>query len=185
MTVRDREVVCVVPLGDRPPARELINVADALESGLGLTGMVGKAVGLPDFARHAQRGQYNSSAVLRSLASEMPSGATRVLGVTRLDLYVPGMNFVFGEAEVGGDCAVISLCRLREEHYGRRPDNDLLASRAAKEGIHEVGHMLELTHCPDGACVMRFSNTLADTDRKGRELCPACREKLGLALGKA
>lgn len=103
----------------------------------------------------------------------------RLLGVTDLDLYVPSMNYVFGEARLPGRVAIISTYRLKDttSHGGA----ELLSVRAVKEAVHELGHTLGLTHCTNPSCVMSFSNSLEDTDRKGEDCCEACSRKLGTA----
>ena len=95
-----------------------------------------------------------------------------------MDLTVPGLNFVFGLADPASRGAVISLARLYPEFYGQPRDPGLFKARALKEAVHELGHLLGLGHCPDPACVMAFSNSLSDTDRKGPEFCARCREFL-------
>jgi len=128
---------------------------------------------LPDEAYNASREQYNSSILLSKL---MPFkfGIDRLLGITEADLHVPSMNFVFGEAHPLWGVAVISLHRLRPEFYGQTSDNTLFLERCAKEAIHEVGHILGLSHCDDPQCVMFFSNSIKDTDRKGLSFCKRC-----------
>jgi archaemetzincin len=129
------------------------------------------ATDLPPGAYNRSRGQYRAEALL-GLAAHAP-GAQRVLGVTDADLYSEGLNFVFGIAESPGRAAVISTARLRAA------DNEaLFRARVLKEAMHELGHTLGLGHCDDHRCAMYFSNTLADTDRKGSRLCPDCRARL-------
>jgi hypothetical protein len=91
----------------------------------------------------------------------------------------PGLNFVFGLADPSSRCAIISLARLYPEFYGQPRNPGLFKARAVKEAVHELGHLLGLGHCPDPACVMAFSNSLGDTDRKGPGFCAPCRELLG------
>jgi archaemetzincin len=98
-----------------------------------------------------------------------------MLGVTPLDLYVPSMNFVFGEARCPGRVAVISTARLKPNHPN---DINLFGNRVAKEAVHEIGHMLGLKHCPDLLCVMHFSERLADTDKKQEDFCAECNQNL-------
>jgi archaemetzincin len=99
--------------------------------------------------------------------------AGRVLGVTDMDLYAGGLNFVFGMAETQGGAAVISVARLRLGANHAR-----FQARTLKEAVHELGHTFGLPHCPRPQCVMHFSNSLADTDRKGADFCPECLAKL-------
>jgi archaemetzincin len=100
----------------------------------------------------------------------------KVLGIVDLDLYVPELNFVFGEASQRA--AVISLARLRQEFYNLPQDQSLFHKRALTEAVHELGHTYGLGHCGNPLCVMFFSNSLIDTDRKGSKFCPKCGRNL-------
>jgi archaemetzincin len=123
-----------------------------------------------------QRKQYLSSKLLACLGKS--EGEERVVGIVDVDLYVPRLNFVFGEADIVSGTAIISLCRLRQEYYGLAPDEALFLKRATKEIVHEVGHTFGLGHCPNNKCVMHFSNSLADTDLKEAHFCSMCRPKI-------
>ena len=128
------------------------------------------------WAYNADRKQYSSSKLLASLGrSDIQA---RVVGIADVDLYVPRLNFVFGEADVLSGTAIVSLLRLRQEYYGLAPDEALLLERATKEIVHELGHTFGLGHCPNGKCVMHFSNSLADTDLKRSGCCSDCRPKI-------
>jgi archaemetzincin len=98
----------------------------------------------------------------------------RVLGVVDVDLYATDLNFVFGEADPKEGVAVISLARLRQEFYDLPPNQALFQERTLKEAIHELGHTYGLGHCPDSTCVMHFSNSLEDTDKKSWRFCNKC-----------
>jgi archaemetzincin len=127
-------------------------------------------------AYNPQRKQYFSSQLLASL--EKSERDERVVGIADVDLYVPRLNFVFGEADVLSRTVIISLCRLRQEYYGLAPDEPLFLERATKEIVHELGHTFGLGHCPNNKCVMHFSNSLADTDLKEASFCDKCRPKI-------
>jgi archaemetzincin len=138
---------------------------------------VGQGMPHPDDAYNKKRNQYLSTAILRSLMEQkeyMVYG--KVLGVVDQDLYVPELNFVFGEA--GQKAAVISLTRLRQEFYRLPQDWNLFYKRALTEAVHELGHTYGLGHCKIPHCVMFFSNSLMDTDRKGPEFCPECNRNI-------
>ncbi|MFB0523552.1 MAG: archaemetzincin family Zn-dependent metalloprotease [Candidatus Bathyarchaeia archaeon] len=133
---------------------------------------------LPDEAYNPIRGQYHSSKVLSLIQSyPMKLDVDRILGITEVDLYVPRLNFVFGEASPYGT-AIISLFRLRPEFYGEPFNHELFFERASKEAIHEIGHTLGIGHCRDPRCVMFFSNSIFDTDRKMLRFCRHCKAKI-------
>lgn len=130
--------------------------------------------GEPAFALDTQRGQYSSVFLLRNLVREVPTDAVRLLGVTEKDLFIPMLSFVFGQAQLNGSSAVVSLARLRQEFYGLPVNNAVLCARAVKEAVHEVGHTFGLTHCADTRCPMSLSNNVRQVDLKGDELCKSC-----------
>ena len=120
------------------------------------------------------RGQAWSTAILARLQERRPGRNTVILGVTELDLYVPVLTFVFGEAQLNGPCAVISAHRLREEYYGMPPNEDLLVERLMKEALHELGHTQGLRHCVDWRCVMSSAHTAERIDLRQAGFCAAC-----------
>ena len=126
------------------------------------------------FAFDAARGQFHSTAILQRMAA-LGEPEVRLLGVTPLDLYVPVLTFVFGEAQLEGGCALVSLHRLREEFYGLPASNDLLHERLTKEAVHELGHTFGLRHCHDWRCVMASAHGVERLDVKTADFCSACR----------
>jgi len=129
----------------------------------------------PQEAYNSRRKQFHSSSILAKISRYVEKGvADRILGITDVDLYVPHLNFVFGEAECPGKTAIISLHRLKPEFYGQPSDNTVFEGRYVKEAVHEIGHTLGLGHCRDPACVMFFSNSILDTDRKKSAFCERC-----------
>jgi archaemetzincin len=129
----------------------------------------------PEFALHGERQQYHSSQILQRMQSFLTPESWRLLGVGSVDLYIPILTFVFGEAQLGGPCAVVSAYRLRQEFYGLPHDPKLLNHRLVKEAVHELGHTLALTHCNDYRCAMAPSHAVEWIDLKGSTLCAACR----------
>jgi archaemetzincin len=123
----------------------------------------------------AARQQYYSTAILRSLERSSDGGA-RVLGITACDLFVPVLTFVFGEAQLEGNCAAVSMARLHEEFYGLPARRELLRDRLVKEAVHELGHTFGLRHCADWRCVMSSSHGVERIDLKGVDFCPRCRK---------
>jgi archaemetzincin len=136
------------------------------------------------FAFEPVRNQYHSTAILQRMeqhVDEFSGEDIRWLGVTGLDLYVPVLTFVFGEAQLQGRCALVSLHRLREEFYGLPASNDLLHDRLLKEAVHELGHTFGLRHCSNWQCVMASTHAVERLDVKSAEFCPACRAAMSSA----
>jgi len=129
-------------------------------------------------ARNSKRGQYLALKLLAWLKKSGSAKDEKVLGIVDVDLYAPGLNFIFGQADIMSGIAIISLCRLRQEFYESPPDEALFLDRAIKEAVHELGHTFGMEHCENARCVMRFSNSLADTDWKQAAFCSQCRPKL-------
>lgn len=130
------------------------------------------------FAFDPARGQYHSTAILQRLDALAPESDTQLLGVTALDLFVPVLTFVFGEAQLEGRCALVSLHRLREEFYGLPASDELLRERLLKEAVHELGHTFGLRHCDDWNCVMASTHAVERLDVKGVEFCPVCARRI-------
>jgi archaemetzincin len=137
----------------------------------------------PRFAFHPERGQYHSSELLQAMHQYAANSAWRVLGVTALDLYIPILTFVFGEAQMGGPCAIVSFHRLAQQFYGLPHDPGLLVERLVKESVHEVGHTFDLTHCEDYSCAMAPSHAVEWIDLKEAALCSSCQERALEATG--
>jgi len=133
---------------------------------------------LPESAHNKFRNQYRSNEVLDFLEKNYEG---RILGITSEDLYTEGLNFIFGQAKMRGRVALISISRLNPTFFRQPKDNELLERRTIKEAIHEVGHMaFGLGHCNNRECVMSFSNTIGDVDRKTKYLCDMCKMQIGI-----
>lgn len=127
------------------------------------------------FSEDAGRRQFHSTAILQRMERCCDPDA-RILGVTTADLYVPVLTFVFGEAQLDGNCAVVSTARLHEEFYGMPAREELLRERLFKEAVHELGHTFGLRHCQDWRCVMTSSHAVERVDVKTGDFCKACRK---------
>jgi archaemetzincin len=165
----------IVPIGDID-TKLLQELAETLSDRFPITFTVGKPMEIPEGAYNSRRNQYHSTTILDDLAERYDN--EKVLGVIDKDLYVPELNFVFGEADLSGRVCIISITRLRQEYYGLPEDEKVFRERVVKEAVHELGHTYGLGHCSNPKCVMFFSNSLLDTDRKSSEFCEKCQRKL-------
>ena len=167
----EKPVIAVAPVG-RTPSEAVERLLPVLRETFHCDAIAAPRVSLPASAFDSFRGQYLSSAILPVLAAAKLPQWERLLGVADVDLYVPDLNFVFGEGDARRGVAIFSLARLYDA------DEKLVARRAATEAIHELGHTYALAHCSRSNCVMWFSNTLAESDRKGVRFCPEHEKEL-------
>lgn len=137
---------------------------------------------IPAAARDEARGQHDATAIMRAALPLCPPTATRLLVVTGHDIYIPMLTFIFGQAQVDGPAAVLSLARLRQEFHGLPPHRELFIERVLKEVLHELGHTFGLVHCGDRRCAMALSINVTNIDLKRGELCDACAEDLAARL---
>jgi archaemetzincin len=143
-----------------------------LSSKFGIECKLREQMDMPREAYDSTRNQYHSTTILRFI--KRPDDGLAILAVTEPDLFVPSLNFVFGEADPANRRAIISLLRLRQESYGLPKDEALFKERMKKEAVHELGHIFGLPHCDKRECVMHFSNSLYDTDFKKHSFCGSC-----------
>jgi archaemetzincin len=122
-----------------------------------------------------QRQQYNSFELLKAVAARRPADASRILGLTACDLFVPVLSFVFGQAQLGGAAALVSVARLNQTFYGLPPRRSLLWDRVVKTVLHELGHTCGLVHCTDRTCAMALATNVAQLDAKEPRYCESCR----------
>lgn len=134
--------------------------------------------GPPADSLDPRRGQHSSTKILRWILTRMPPEAAKVVGITDVDLFIPVLTFVFGEAQVDGPAAVVSTARLRLTYDERPASPTLVETRLLKECLHELGHTFGLVHCPDGVCLMSRSNSVLEVDQKRTVFCRDCRQRL-------
>ena len=151
------------------------HVAGHISNRCGLQYKISSRMDSPKYAFDEKRDQYNSKLILKHL-SELPHNSLKFLAITQVDLFVPILKYVFGLAQVGGQCAIVSTYRLSPQFYGQEPNKDLLMDRIGKTALHELGHSLGLTHCRDRRCVMHSSTNIGDTDFKRSDFCSTCFE---------
>jgi archaemetzincin len=178
----------VVPVGDVPEG--ILNlVKDELEN-LNIKCRIMQKISIPKEAYNQWRKQYNAEVIMNMLSNvsevKFIDKSIPTLLLTDFDLYYAGLNFIFGLEDPTKSCAIVSLARLRPEFYDQISERGLLEERAIKEVIHELGHYIGLDHCHNVKCVMNFSPSVFDVDKKQKEFCDDCKIKLmtkGISLG--
>ena len=154
-----------------------------------LSGVVAQTYGIRAYTTSARlqldraldnsRGQYNSTALLAQIVNEFGNSDEKKIAIVAVDLFIPVLTFVFGEAQLNGIAAVVSSHRLANPFYGLREDLGLAFKRLEKEVVHELGHTFGLYHCHQFECVMRSSTYVEEIDLKRVSLCRDCAAKLG------
>lgn len=126
------------------------------------------------------RRQYNADKLLHEIGRMDFPGSAKVMGLFNVDLFIPILTYIFGQAQLGGRTGIASMYRLSNERYGIAGNGDLLRQRFTKEIIHELGHLWGLIHCHTPGCVMQSSTYVEDIDQKETQLCIKCRTALAV-----
>lgn len=123
------------------------------------------------------RKQYNGNELLKVIELRFATDTTKTLGLFNVDLFIPILTYIFGQAFLNGRSGIASIYRLSNERYGIKKDQTIFVDRIRKEVIHELGHTFGLIHCSNPTCVMRSSTYVEDIDQKEHMLCNQCRSK--------
>lgn len=171
-------LIDIVPVGDVAPRIKRV-ASESLQTIYDCTVRVGDDRSVPERAYDETRDQYRAEEFIE-LASRAGRGDKNI-AVTPADLYYRRRNYVFGLAYLDGDGSVISTHRLRTSADGGfvdRSSEAVFSERVRKEVIHEIGHTFGLEHCDNPRCVMNFSPTVQEIDRKDPALCGSCARQL-------
>ncbi len=171
----------VLPIGNVPEITSKTIAAHILGY-LNLNAHILPPLEHPSYAHDKKRFQYDAGAILKALELEPFHDYTKVIGVLDVDLFVPILTHVFGEAKQGGKYALVSLYRLKRNLDGSIPPMSLLLERAAKISLHELSHLFDLHHCMDTRCLMHFSGELDHLDKTPLYFCRYCSTYLRDAL---
>jgi len=180
---RTENSILISPIGDFSP--ELI---DAI--GWEITRVFGFPIGVQslladlNFAYDANRNQFHSTLILDALAQKTPQEYMKVLAVVQVDLFIPILTHVYGEAQLNGTASVISTFRLNEG-LSAIEITEKYQERIVKEAIHELGHTFNLRHCPELSCIMHYCRDESDVDRKSDQLCRYCKIMLDDEIKKS
>jgi archaemetzincin len=164
--------VLISPIGPFDPIL-LETVAQGIQRVFGLESTVSSLISDLAFAFDPKRDQYHSTPILAKLAAAAPAWALKVLAITKVDLFIPILTHVYGEAQLGGRACIVSFFRLNEGPSILHAPQ-IHVERLVKEAVHELGHTFRLRHCPSPVCLMHYCRSEADVDRKSDQLCRYC-----------
>jgi archaemetzincin len=174
--------VAVLPLGQVAPS-DLELIDEVVSTMLGARTLRLPEAGLPPAYFDRTRGQFDADRLLELLFDQLPDGAMRIVGVLDADMFAAGRTFVFGYAHLRDGVAVYSVARLREEWYGRGPDDAKLHARSYRALAHELGHTFGNPHCEEPGCVMRAVSQIESLDALGPSYCASCLRRVRRGLG--
>ncbi len=173
MSLTSAHTILISPIGDF--AHDLLGpIRDEIKRIYGYPTEVLPLLDDLEFAFHSNRNQYHSTSILDQLALKAPDEALKVLAITQVDLFIPILTHVYGEAQLGGKACIVSTIRLNEGHEALNTQEPFL-SRIVKEAIHELGHTFQLRHCREHTCLMHYCRNERDVDRKSDQLCRYCK----------
>ena len=178
-----KRILGVMPVGDVSGFAAKV-IAAHITGYLHLDAEVLSVMGQPVSAYDERRFQYNAGILLKAFEAIPFDDYEKVVAVLNVDLFVPIMSCVFGEARQGGKIALVSLFRLRTEPDGVTSSSSLICERAAKVALHELGHLYNLVHCEDHRCLMHFTGEVMHLDEAPLYFCRYCSKFFEDALKK-
>jgi archaemetzincin len=163
----------ILPFGDIPEIT-LKSIAGHILGQLRLPVDILPPTASPSFALDERRLQYNAGSILKAMECPTHDAYDKRIGVVDVDLFVPILTHVFGEAKQGGSCALVSIYRLKKNPDGSLAHASIQLERAGKVALHELGHLFNLHHCMEERCLMHFSGGMEDLDRAPLYYCRYC-----------
>ena len=170
---KEKGSVWLVSLG-KVPQQVLDLAAGYIDTYLHRRPKILPAMDAPRYAYDHIRFQYNALTIIETLKSEFVGENEKVLALVEVDLFIPIFTHVFGEAELDGKCALVSLYRLKKAEDGTSVSWPVFSERLAKVALHELGHLYNLLHCTDENCLMRFASGLKEMDAVPLAFCRYC-----------
>ena len=173
---KSEHIILISPVGDL--STELMAaLAGEIQRVFGFSVTIDSVLQDLSFALDQNRNQHHSTMILERLAAKAPARAVKVIAIAQVDLFIPILTHVYGEAQLGGTASVVSTFRLNEGRSGMSISPKYM-DRIVKEAIHELGHTFNLRHCPEDTCIMHYCRNEEDVDRKSDELCRYCKVML-------
>lgn len=172
-----KQIIGIVPIGDTDKIAVKV-IAAHITGYLNFDAEIVTPLEKPDYAYDEKRFQYNAGIILKQFSEmffeKFDKKFDKIVGVASVDLFVPILTYVFGEAKQGGRCALVSLFRLEKDCNHITPPPSLVYERAAKVALHELGHLFNLLHCEDNRCLMHFAGGISQLDKTPLYFCKYC-----------
>jgi archaemetzincin len=178
------QILVISPIGTLGSDADLLDrLGKELRESFGYPTTVRSLLDEKDLWLDPVRKQYHSTPILDTLAMISPPEAVKVLALTTVDLFIPILTHVYGEAQLGGKACILSTYRFTQD-LALVARTETFHGRLVKEAVHEVGHTFNLRHCRDSGCVMHYCRSVREVDRKSNQFCRYCTVILGDEMKK-
>ena len=178
------QILVISPIGTLDSDADLLDrLGKELRESFGYPTTVRSLLDEKDLWLDPVRKQYHSTPILDTLAMISPPEAVKVLALTTVDLFIPILTHVYGEAQLGGKACILSTYRFTQD-LALVARTETFHGRLVKEAVHELGHTFNLRHCRDSGCVMHYCRSVREVDRKSTQFCRYCTVSLGDEMKK-
>ncbi len=170
------KMIFIQPYGDFP-TRYIAEATKGIKAMYKLDVKVLSSVELPRTAISPFRNRYKADDLLVDL--EKTKGESfKIIGLTEKDICTPSNGIedwgLFGYGSIDGYSCVVSTFRLQ-----KNVTKEKVNERLVKIINHEIGHTLNLLHCPVKDCLMEDGGgTIKTVDSENGKLCASCTKKV-------
>ena len=177
-----KQVIALVPFGDYNE-KILEDLKFDLRDFYNKQVIVLKHIDIPEHYFNADVQQYPGDSLIALLKQFINDTIIEVAGFIRAPAFTMKKNpasqtryydeNLLGIGHQPGNTCIISDFTFRTEYQ------NLYSLRLKKVVIHEIGHNLGLSHCPDDKCVMSEKNgSTINLDNNGGDYCQKCKKIL-------
>jgi len=139
------------------------------------------SIKIPDTFINQETNKYSADSILNLLSEFQKDNVVEIIGLTNYPIFTTKQikqityldDKIFGMSYQPGNTCVVSDYRLKtgnQKLYNRRLRNVIM---------HEVGHNLGLSHCPNDKCIMSTeTGRYENLDLGNDEYCDKCKSEL-------
>lgn len=183
-----KTIITIQPLNSFPKNLQ-DTVKQAIEKFYGFDVIKNKDINIPsEFYTTIKSPRYRADSIIHYLRTTKPDSVNYIIGLTTTDISTtkkdkkgnmkkPISKYrdwgIFGLGFRPGTSCVVSTFRLKHK------ENTISISRLKKVAMHELGHNLGLSHCPNKNCFMQdAAETIKTIDNVEINLCQDCKNEI-------